>query len=199
MKNVTDPLNVVSMNISNGNDTHMNADTELTNVFMRPFIYKPLSVVTQVRLHRLVWNINIQSSCILPKFQLMTSVCEAKSIQGDGNRFFRALSYTVSGSVNGHMKLCWKTVDHLATQWSRIQQIFDNWTILYSKTFKHLKHEMLWFFSNRDWNLGSCSPTAGWHTHLQWSQMELITTHSNTSLSATSCQKWWGTEITMIL
>ncbi|KAL7383680.1 hypothetical protein ABVT39_015882 [Epinephelus coioides] len=45
----------------------------------------------------------------------MGRVCETKSIAGDGNCFFRALSYAISGSENGHMKLRRGIVQHLET------------------------------------------------------------------------------------
>lgn len=104
------------MNTSHANDTDKNTDVEIINVSRMPFSYKPLSAVTKGRLCSEM-GVRSENTKQLPLREMlaMGRVCETKSIEGDGNCFFRALSYAISGSENGHMKLRRGIVQHLET------------------------------------------------------------------------------------
>ncbi|XP_049429859.1 uncharacterized protein LOC125887232 [Epinephelus fuscoguttatus] len=110
------PQPVSAMNTSHGNDTDKNTDVEITNVSKMSFPYKPLSAVTKGRLCSQM-GVRSENTKQLPPQEMpaMGRVCETKSIAGDGNCFFRALSYAISGSENGHMKLRRGIVEHLET------------------------------------------------------------------------------------
>ena len=62
------------------------------------------------------------NSCVLSvECAVIGKPNDVKQIKGDGNCFFRAISYALSGSENSHMKLRIATVNHLLKNQSKFQ------------------------------------------------------------------------------
>ena len=64
---------------------------------------------------------HLKSSFVSEECAVIGKPNHVEKIRGDGNCFFRAISYALSGSENSHMKLRVATVDHLLTNQGKFQ------------------------------------------------------------------------------
>ncbi|KAK6165196.1 hypothetical protein SNE40_023581 [Patella caerulea] len=102
-----DPFNDISIDLAESND-----DIIISQVESNSFNFNPISLATKS---------NICSQLGLPSNSIenivstcpLTKPSEIKSIIGDGNCFFRSISYALSGTENHHRKIRLAVVKHL--------------------------------------------------------------------------------------
>ncbi|KAK6168715.1 hypothetical protein SNE40_019901 [Patella caerulea] len=111
-----DPFNDISIDLAESND-----DIIISQVESNSFNFNPISLASKRNICSQLGlpvnsNENIVSTCPL------TKPSEIKSIIGDGNCFFRSISYALTGTENHHRKIRLAVVKHLKTHAALFKQ-----------------------------------------------------------------------------
>ncbi|KAK6167006.1 hypothetical protein SNE40_021119 [Patella caerulea] len=110
------PFNDISIDLAESND-----DIIISQVESNSFSFNPISLATKS-------NICSQLGLSANSIENIVSTCpltkpsEMKSIIGDGNCFFRSISYALTGTENHHRKIRLAVVKHLKTHAALFKQ-----------------------------------------------------------------------------